>query len=163
MKYLGVADMILGIRIHRTPQGLTLSQSHYIEKGDLRAQIQRRYATCGHRRSTEATGNCKTSPAAADQAQGRDCYCRVTCGRRCSAGTRPVGTDVAQKLLEIVKHPLQPQIRRRAVSHCRVTCGHRCNASTRPVGTDVAQKLLEIAKRPLQLQIRRRDVIATVG
>ncbi len=24
--------MILGIRIHRTPQGLALSQSHYIEK-----------------------------------------------------------------------------------------------------------------------------------
>ncbi|KAF3659185.1 putative 3-hydroxyisobutyrate dehydrogenase, mitochondrial [Capsicum annuum] len=32
MKDLGVADVILGIRIHRTPQGLTLSQSHYIEK-----------------------------------------------------------------------------------------------------------------------------------
>ena len=32
MKDLGVADVILGIRIHRTPQGLALSQSHYIEK-----------------------------------------------------------------------------------------------------------------------------------
>ena len=32
MKDLGVADAILGIRIHQTPQGLTLSQSHYIEK-----------------------------------------------------------------------------------------------------------------------------------
>ncbi|KAF3636333.1 putative BTB/POZ domain-containing protein-like [Capsicum annuum] len=31
MNDLGVADVILGIRIHRTPQGLTLSQSHYIE------------------------------------------------------------------------------------------------------------------------------------
>ncbi|KAF3634910.1 putative high mobility group B2 protein-like isoform 1 [Capsicum annuum] len=31
MKDLGVADVILGIRIHRTPQGLALSQSHYIE------------------------------------------------------------------------------------------------------------------------------------
>ncbi|PHT49359.1 hypothetical protein CQW23_09106 [Capsicum baccatum] len=31
MKNLGVADVILGIRIHRTPQGLALSQSHYIE------------------------------------------------------------------------------------------------------------------------------------
>ncbi|PHT65807.1 hypothetical protein T459_30232 [Capsicum annuum] len=28
-KDLGVADMILGIRIHQTPQGLALSQSHY--------------------------------------------------------------------------------------------------------------------------------------
>ncbi|XP_070049445.1 uncharacterized protein [Nicotiana tomentosiformis] len=32
MKDLGVADVILGIRIHKTPQGLVLSQSHYIEK-----------------------------------------------------------------------------------------------------------------------------------
>ncbi|PHT38854.1 Enoyl-[acyl-carrier-protein] reductase [NADH], chloroplastic [Capsicum baccatum] len=32
MKDLGVTDVILGIRIHRTPQGLALSQSHYIEK-----------------------------------------------------------------------------------------------------------------------------------
>ncbi|KAF3638957.1 putative premnaspirodiene oxygenase-like [Capsicum annuum] len=32
MKDLGVADVILGIRIHQTPQGLALSQSHYIEK-----------------------------------------------------------------------------------------------------------------------------------
>ncbi|KAF3685899.1 hypothetical protein FXO37_00155 [Capsicum annuum] len=32
MKDLGVATVILGIRIHRTPQGLALSQFHYIEK-----------------------------------------------------------------------------------------------------------------------------------
>ncbi|KAF3630588.1 hypothetical protein FXO37_28413 [Capsicum annuum] len=32
MKDLGVADVILGIRIHRTLQGLALSQSHYIKK-----------------------------------------------------------------------------------------------------------------------------------
>ena len=32
MKDLGVADVILGIRILQTPQGLALSQSHYIEK-----------------------------------------------------------------------------------------------------------------------------------
>ncbi|KAF3656105.1 hypothetical protein FXO38_14340 [Capsicum annuum] len=32
MKDLGVADVVLGIRIHRTPQGLVLSQSHYIKK-----------------------------------------------------------------------------------------------------------------------------------
>ena len=32
MKDLGVMDVILGIRIHRTPQGLALSQSHYIKK-----------------------------------------------------------------------------------------------------------------------------------
>ncbi|KAF3614518.1 putative plant intracellular Ras-group-related LRR protein 7-like [Capsicum annuum] len=32
IKDLGVTDVILGIRIHRTPQGLALSQSHYIEK-----------------------------------------------------------------------------------------------------------------------------------
>ncbi|XP_070032175.1 uncharacterized mitochondrial protein AtMg00810-like [Nicotiana tomentosiformis] len=32
MKDLGVIDVILGIRIHKTPQGLALSQSHYIEK-----------------------------------------------------------------------------------------------------------------------------------
>ncbi|PHT44781.1 hypothetical protein CQW23_13939 [Capsicum baccatum] len=31
MKDLGVADVILGIRIHRNPQRLTLSQSHYIK------------------------------------------------------------------------------------------------------------------------------------
>ncbi|XP_070042462.1 secreted RxLR effector protein 161-like [Nicotiana tomentosiformis] len=29
MKDLGVADLILGIKIHRTPQGLALSHSHY--------------------------------------------------------------------------------------------------------------------------------------
>ena len=32
MKDLGVADFILGIKIYRTPQGLALSQSHYIDK-----------------------------------------------------------------------------------------------------------------------------------
>ena len=32
MKDLGVADLILGVRINKTPQGLELSQSHYIEK-----------------------------------------------------------------------------------------------------------------------------------
>ncbi|KAF3677909.1 hypothetical protein FXO38_03542 [Capsicum annuum] len=32
MKDLGVADVILGKKIHRTPQGLALSQSHYIKK-----------------------------------------------------------------------------------------------------------------------------------
>ncbi|KAF3641948.1 hypothetical protein FXO38_21374 [Capsicum annuum] len=32
MKDLGVADVILGIRIHRTPQGMALSQYHYIKK-----------------------------------------------------------------------------------------------------------------------------------
>ncbi|XP_070003048.1 uncharacterized protein [Nicotiana sylvestris] len=32
MKDLGVADVILRIRIHKTPQGLALSRSHYIEK-----------------------------------------------------------------------------------------------------------------------------------
>ena len=32
MKDLGVADFILGIKIYRTPQGLELSQSHYIDK-----------------------------------------------------------------------------------------------------------------------------------
>ncbi|PHT58004.1 hypothetical protein CQW23_00367 [Capsicum baccatum] len=32
MKDLGVANLILGIRIHQTLQGLVLSQSHYIEK-----------------------------------------------------------------------------------------------------------------------------------
>ena len=31
MKDLGVADLILGARIIKTPHGLTLSQSHYIE------------------------------------------------------------------------------------------------------------------------------------
>ena len=32
MKDLGVADLILGIKIHKTPEGLALSQSHYIQK-----------------------------------------------------------------------------------------------------------------------------------
>ncbi|KAF3662036.1 Glutamate dehydrogenase A [Capsicum annuum] len=32
MKDVGVVDVILGIRIHVTPQGLALSQSHYIKK-----------------------------------------------------------------------------------------------------------------------------------
>ncbi|KAF3654693.1 putative phosphoserine aminotransferase, chloroplastic-like [Capsicum annuum] len=32
IKDLGVVDVILGIRIYRTPQGLALSQSHYIKK-----------------------------------------------------------------------------------------------------------------------------------
>ena len=32
MKDLGVADLILGVRIIKNPQGLALSQSHYIEK-----------------------------------------------------------------------------------------------------------------------------------
>lgn len=32
MKDLGVADLILGVRIIKTPQGLALSQSHYNEK-----------------------------------------------------------------------------------------------------------------------------------
>ncbi|CAN1135838.1 Retrovirus-related Pol polyprotein from transposon TNT 1-94 [Linum perenne] len=32
MKDLGVADFILGIKIYKTPQGLALSQSHYIDK-----------------------------------------------------------------------------------------------------------------------------------
>ena len=32
MKELGVAYLILGIRILNTPQGLALSQSHYIER-----------------------------------------------------------------------------------------------------------------------------------
>ena len=32
MKDLGVADFILGIKIYRPPQGLALSQSHYIDK-----------------------------------------------------------------------------------------------------------------------------------
>ena len=32
MKDLVVADLILGVRIIKTPQGLALSQSHYIEK-----------------------------------------------------------------------------------------------------------------------------------
>ncbi|XP_070026091.1 secreted RxLR effector protein 161-like [Nicotiana sylvestris] len=31
MKHLGVADLILGIKILQTPQGLALSQSHYIK------------------------------------------------------------------------------------------------------------------------------------
>ena len=32
MKDLGVADLILGVRIIKTPHGLALSQSHYFEK-----------------------------------------------------------------------------------------------------------------------------------
>ncbi|XP_070004528.1 secreted RxLR effector protein 161-like [Nicotiana sylvestris] len=32
MKDFGVGDLILGIKIHKTPQGLALSQSHYIQK-----------------------------------------------------------------------------------------------------------------------------------
>ncbi|KAF3633405.1 putative transcription factor-like [Capsicum annuum] len=32
MKDLEIVDVILGIKIHKTPQGLALSQSHYIEK-----------------------------------------------------------------------------------------------------------------------------------
>ena len=32
MKDLGVVDLILGVRIIKTPQGLALSQSHYIGK-----------------------------------------------------------------------------------------------------------------------------------
>ena len=32
MKYLGVVDVILGIKISKTSYGLILSQSHYIEK-----------------------------------------------------------------------------------------------------------------------------------
>ena len=32
MKDLGVADLILGVRIIKNPQGLALYQSHYIEK-----------------------------------------------------------------------------------------------------------------------------------
>ncbi|PHT39207.1 hypothetical protein CQW23_22780 [Capsicum baccatum] len=32
LKHLGVADVVLGIRIHQTPQGLALSQSHYIKE-----------------------------------------------------------------------------------------------------------------------------------
>ncbi|KAL3337580.1 hypothetical protein AABB24_029959, partial [Solanum stoloniferum] len=32
IKDLGVADLILGIKIHKTPNGLALSQSHYIQK-----------------------------------------------------------------------------------------------------------------------------------
>ena len=31
MKNLGVADVILGIKITRTPDGISLSQSHYVE------------------------------------------------------------------------------------------------------------------------------------
>ncbi|XP_070043061.1 uncharacterized mitochondrial protein AtMg00810-like [Nicotiana tomentosiformis] len=31
MKDLGVADLILGIKIYKTPQGLALSQDHYIQ------------------------------------------------------------------------------------------------------------------------------------
>ena len=31
MKDMGVADVILGVKIHKTPGGLALSQSHYIE------------------------------------------------------------------------------------------------------------------------------------
>jgi len=32
MKDLRVADVILGIKITRTPHGITLSQSHYVDK-----------------------------------------------------------------------------------------------------------------------------------
>ena len=32
MKDLGVADIILGIKITRTPDGINLSQSHYMDK-----------------------------------------------------------------------------------------------------------------------------------
>ena len=32
MKDLGVADVILGIKILKTPNGLALSQTHYIQK-----------------------------------------------------------------------------------------------------------------------------------
>ena len=32
MKDLGVADVILGIKIIRTPDGISLSQSHYVDK-----------------------------------------------------------------------------------------------------------------------------------
>ena len=32
MKDLGVADVILGIKITRTPDGICLSQSHYVDK-----------------------------------------------------------------------------------------------------------------------------------
>ena len=32
MKDIGVVDVILGIKISRTPQRLVLSQSHYVDK-----------------------------------------------------------------------------------------------------------------------------------
>ena len=32
MKDLGIADVILGIKITRTPDGISLSQSHYVDK-----------------------------------------------------------------------------------------------------------------------------------
>ena len=32
MKDMGLADVILGIKIHRSSEGLVLSQSHYVEK-----------------------------------------------------------------------------------------------------------------------------------
>lgn len=32
MKDIGVANVILGIRIHKTPQDLVLTQSHYVVK-----------------------------------------------------------------------------------------------------------------------------------
>ena len=32
MKNLGVADVILGMKITRTPDGISLSQSHYVDK-----------------------------------------------------------------------------------------------------------------------------------
>ena len=32
MKDMGVADVILGIKITRTPDGICLSQSHYVDK-----------------------------------------------------------------------------------------------------------------------------------
>ena len=31
MKDMGVVDVILGVKIHKTPGGLALSQSHYIK------------------------------------------------------------------------------------------------------------------------------------
>lgn len=33
MKDMGIADMILGIRIQRNSDGYILTQSHYVEKG----------------------------------------------------------------------------------------------------------------------------------
>lgn len=54
----------------------------------------------------------------------RNASCRITCGRRCSASTQPVGTDVAQKLLEITKSHLQLQIKRR--SSIDWAQGHDC-------------------------------------
>ena len=41
MKDLGLADVMLGIKIKRTPDGLILSQSHYVDKilGSLTKKI----------------------------------------------------------------------------------------------------------------------------